>query len=238
MTVPIALFVYNRPDTLTRTLDALQTDNVPLLYIFSDAPKRPAHDDGVQQVRDLIHRIDWTETHIIERESNYGLGRSILSGVSHVLEQHEAIIVFEDDLICAPGTYRYFSDVLQHYRDESRVMSITAWNNTELIPKGVTAPYLDGRAESWTWATWRRAWHGLNHTDAMTLLHDYRRSDRDVRRYGEDVPAMALMEAERNLWLVRWILWHLVNDGLCLRPPHTMVEHIGYGTTASNAPDS
>ena len=156
--------------------------------------------------------------------------------MTQVFNSYNAAIVFEDDLICVEGTYRYFVEALNRYQNVPTVMSITAWNNTELIPSGLQGrPYFDGRTESWGWATWRRAWEGLTRTNAMTLLEQYRHVGDDICHYGEDIPGMALMESERNLWLVRWILWHLLQRGLCLRPPHTMIEHIGYSPTASNA---
>jgi hypothetical protein len=238
MLPPIALFVYNRTDTLQRTLAGLRDDHVPLLYIFSDAPKTPTHAPSVAQVRQMIEAIDWAQTHITYRSTNMGLGRSIVAGVSAVLAEHESVIVFEDDLVCVPGTYRYFSDALQHYQTTEQVMSVTAWTNRELIPPGTTTPYFDGRAESLAWATWRRAWVGFPDQEALPLIRAYRNQGGDIQRYGEDVPVMALMERERNLWLVRWIAWHMAQGGLCLRPPYTMVQHIGYNAQASNAAES
>ncbi len=53
----------------------------------------------------MLRAIDWCKVVICERESNLGLGRSILTGVTEVLNNHESAIVHEDDLICVPGTY-------------------------------------------------------------------------------------------------------------------------------------
>ena len=41
----------------------------------------------------------------------------------------------------------------------------------------------------------------------------------------------------RNLWAVRFLYWHILNRGLCLRPPWSMVEHIwdSQGTNAKEA---
>ena len=50
-------------------------------------------------------QVQSCETHIIEREKNLGLGTSIFAtGVTEIFQKHNAIIVIEDDLICAPGT--------------------------------------------------------------------------------------------------------------------------------------
>ena len=46
---------------------------------------------------------------------------------------------------------------------------------------------------------------------------------------------MAREEAAKNIWAVRWLYHHLQHGGLCLRPPWSMVEHIGFDVTATNA---
>src|SRR5262249_12501919 len=57
----------------------------------------------------------------------------------------------------------------------------------------------------------------------------------DVCRYGADLPAMAETELSRNIWAVRLAYHHLLQGGLCLRPPWSMVEHIGFDAQATNA---
>jgi len=78
---PIALFVYNRPDHTRQTVEALQAntlaDRTPL-HVFSDAPKNEAAKLAVADVRSYIRGIAGFKTvAIIERETNFGLARSI-----------------------------------------------------------------------------------------------------------------------------------------------------------------
>ena len=59
----------------------------------------------------------------------------------------------------------------------------------------------------------------------------------DVYRYGADLPDMARTEKRKNIWAVRFLYLHLLHGGLCLRPPHSMVEHIGFDAAATNSSD-
>jgi putative methyltransferase (TIGR04325 family) len=52
---------------------------------------------------------------------------------------------------------------------------------------------------------------------------------------GADLPVMAREETNRNLWAVRWLYHHLLHDGLCFRPPWSMVRHEGFDVAATNA---
>ena len=163
-----------------------------------------------------------------------GLGRSILAGVTEVLADREIAIIFEDDLVCVPGTYDYLSAALQRYRGDPRVMSVTGWTHPRVTPAGIAdQPYFDGKAESWVWGTTAEAWRGMRE-DALLLMHRVAAAGEDISRYGADLPAMAAVEAEKNIWAVRWLYWHILNRGLCLRPPWSMVEHIGFGVGATN----
>lgn len=237
--VPVALFVYRRPDILKQVLSCLQADSVPLLYIFSDGPRTASIAAEVLAVRHLIHAIDWCECHIVERPTNLGLGVSVKRGVSWVLQRHESVIVFEDDLICVPGTYQYLIAALRQYERDSRIMSVTAWTHPRIIPVGTsTQPYFDGKAECWAWGTWSRAWEGMD-DPAMTIMQECIDLGIDPEKYGTDLPKMAAQAERKNLWAVGWFYHHLRRYGLCLRPPWSMVEQICWeadrSTTATPA---
>jgi hypothetical protein len=183
----------------------------------------------------MLRAVDWCEVVLCERESNLGLGRSILIGVTEVLDKHESAIVFEDDLICVPGTYEYLCAALRHYQDDDRVMSVTGWTHPLVTPDVVTTlPYFDGRAECLVWGTWARAWPGME-TDAKTLMEQCKDQGIDIYRYGADLVEMAKAERRLNIWAVRLLYLHILKRGLCLRPPWSMVEHIGFDADATNA---
>jgi putative methyltransferase (TIGR04325 family) len=234
--IPIILFTYARPDHLRRTLACLRDNRVPLIYAFSDGPREPDKVGMVEQVRKILHGIDWCDLVLCKREENWGLGRSILAGVTEVLAEHESCLVFEDDLICVPGTYDYLCAALRHYCDNPRVMSVTGWTHPRVTPENVgDQPYFDGRAESLVWGTWARAWAGMNDRTAehMMLTAEARGISRNT--YGEDLPLMAKTELSRNIWAVRLLYHHIDQGGLCLRPPWSLVEHIGFDALATNA---
>lgn len=234
-TIPVILFAYSRPDHLRQTLDCLRENRVPLVYAFSDGPGTEDQASAVSQVREMLRAIAWCEVVLCERETNLGLGRSILTGVTEVLSNHEAAIIFEDDLICVPGTYEYLCAALERYRDDARVMSVTGWTHPRITPHDVTdQPYFDGRAECWIWGTWARAWRGMDRS-AEQLMDDCAAKGLDVYSYGGDLPVMAKEELRRNIWAVRFLYWHILNHGLCLRPPWSMVEHIGFDPGGTNA---
>lgn len=204
------------------------------MYAFSDGPRTSDKAPAVARVREMLRAIDWCEVLLCERETNLGLGRSIVTGVSEVLEKYESAIIFEDDLICVPGTYEYLCPALDQYRDDDRVMSVTGWTHPLVTPGDVAdLPYFDGGAECLVWGTCARAWQGME-IGAKTLMEQCKDQGIDIYKYGADLVNMAKAELRRNIWAVRLLYLHILKRGLCLRPPWSMVEHIGFDPTATN----
>lgn len=238
LTIPCVIFAYSRPDELRQTLGSLRENAIPKLYAFSDGPRTSSSEKRVLEVRKILHEIDWCETILVERDVNFGLGRSILEGVSEVLKCNDSAIIFEDDLICVPGTYSYICAALENYRNSPQVMSITGWTHPALTPSDVIEePYFDGRAECWVWGTWARAWNGMENT-AKSLIKMCQKKNIDIYAYGADLVEMARMEQKLNIWAVRFLYWHIFNKGLCLRPPWSMVQNIGFSKYATNTKES
>ncbi|MEY4938632.1 MAG: hypothetical protein RIQ93_367 [Verrucomicrobiota bacterium] len=236
--VPLALFAYARPGTLARVLGCLRENAVPLVYAFADGAKGTADAPAVAESRALLRAIDWCEVRLTERTENLGLGRNVLAGVSEVAARHEAFVVWEDDLVCVPGTYAWVSAALRHYADDERVMSVSAWTHPRVTPAGAdggAAPYLDARADCWVWGGYARSWRGMTDENALVKMAAAKRRGLRPDAYGADLTAQARVEERKNIWAVRWLYHHLAHGGLCVRPPWSMVEHIGFDVGATNA---
>lgn len=232
--IPVVLFAYDRPDHLRKTLGCLCENNVPLIHAFADGPKTLKEVERVAEVRRILRQIDWCEVHLVERDENFGLGKSILTGVTEAFQKYEAIIVFEDDLICVPGMYQYLCAALEHYKDDPRVMSVTGFTSPDNTPNDIIdEPYFDGRADCWVWGAWSRSWEGM-HIPAKRLMALCKKKGIDAYKYGAPLPRMAKVEIRRNIWAVRFTYLHILKGGLCLRPPYSMIEHTGYGNLATN----
>ena len=234
--IPVVLFAYARPDHLGRVLACLRENRVPRIEAFADGAKGAADAARVAEVRAMLRAVDWCEVRLTERTENLGLGRNVLAGVSDVAARHAAFIVWEDDLICVSGTYAWVCAALRRYADDPRVMSVTAWTHPRVTPRDVgDRPYFDGRAECWVWGAWSRAWAGMPEQTAQQKLSAAATRGLAPEAYGADLPIMAEREERQNIWAVRWLYHHLQHGGLCVRPPWSMVEHIGFDASATNA---
>ena len=234
--IPVVLVAYARPAHLARALACLRENGVPLIHAFADGAKGAADAAAVAETRALLRAVDWCEMRLTERGENFGLGRNVLAGVSDVATRHEAFVVWEDDLVSVAGTYAWVCAALRHYAADERVMSVSAWTHPRVTPADVgEAPYLDARAECWVWGAWARSWRGMPEQTAREKMAAAMKRGVAADAYGADLPAMAREEERKNIWAVRWLYHHFAAGGLCVRPPWTMVEHIGFDAGATNA---
>ena len=109
---PVIVFAYNRADHLRKTLTWLgqnELADMSTLYVFCDGAKPNTTEEQLAKVyaaRQVAHEVavvpTFKEVHIIEREENYGLGKSIITGVTEIINKYGRAIVLEDDLETSP----------------------------------------------------------------------------------------------------------------------------------------
>jgi GT2 family glycosyltransferase len=108
---PVALFVYNRPDHTRMTIEALLKNDLSdqtAVYIYSDAARNESDIPRVNEVRHYLHHLrGFSRINVIERTENWGLAKSIISGVSDLAKEYGTVIVLEDDIVTSP----YFFDL-------------------------------------------------------------------------------------------------------------------------------
>lgn len=165
-TVPVILFVYNRPGHTQKTLAALSKNSLAHqtpLYIFSDGPATPGDEEKVAQVRQICSQT--TGFYSVQLESkthNVGLSNHIIRGVSQILEQYDRVIVLEDDLDTAPCFIEFMQQALEFYHNKG-IFSVSGYHPPFPIPADYPyATYLIHRNNSWGWATWREKWNRVD----------------------------------------------------------------------------
>lgn len=231
---PIALFVYNRPSHVHQTIQALQKNDLAKgsnLFIFSDAPRSQDAVTRVDEVRTYVREVGgFKSVQIIERTQNYGLARSIIDGVTTIVNKYGRIIVLEDDLVTSPYFLTYMNEALERYADDDRVVSIHGYVYPVKQPFR-EAFFLPG-ADCWGWATWSRGWACFN-SDGQFLLDELKR--RKLIRafdYNGAYPFSKMLEGQikgtNDSWAVRWYASAFLEDKLTLYPGRSLVQNIGF----------
>lgn len=230
---PVVLFVYNRPWHTRQVVQALQKNEFAAnsdLFIYSDGVKMPDHTDLVHEVREYIRGITgFQSVSIIARDVNFDLAKSIITGVTEILERFDRVIVLEDDMVTSPYFLRYMNDALKLYENEERVISIHGY----VYPIKTKLPdtfFLKG-ADCWGWGTWKRGWD-LFELDGTRLIKEMK-ARKLLKRFNfngtYDFTRMLKEQiaGKNNSWAVRWYASALLHDRLTLYPGQSLVQNIG-----------
>jgi glycosyltransferase involved in cell wall biosynthesis len=230
---PIALFVYNRPDHTRRTLSYLQKNllaDESRLFIFSDAAKTEADKAKVEEVRQLIKEITgFKSVKVIAQKENLGLAKSIINGVTQLVNEYGKIIVFEDDLLSSPFTLQYFNEALTRYANEKKVMHIGAYMYN-LANRNLHQTFFFRAATSWGWATWARAWKDFE-PDVDKLFKQFDKKKSYQFSIEETMNFWKQLEGykagKNDSWAIRWYASIFLKGGLTLNPAVSLVHNIG-----------
>lgn len=241
---PIALFVYNRPNHTRLTVEALQKNALASesdLFIFSDAPKNPENAEAVGEVREYIRTISgFKSVSIVERDKNWGLAKSIISGVTELVNTHGGVIVLEDDLVTSPYFLDYMNNALDRYQSEDRVMHVSGY----MFPverSGLDETFFLRTASCWGWATWARAWQHFE-KNPDRLIEKF--SSTMIKQFNMDgtydfwAQVLKNQTKEINTWAIFWYATVFQRQGLCLHPAISMTINIGHDATGMHCGNS
>jgi len=232
---PIDLFVYNRPQHTKRTVEALINNTLAgksALFIFSDAAKTDKDIKNVETVRNYIKTIKgFNKIEIIEREKNFGLAKSVISGVTEVIKTFDKVIVLEDDIVSSPFFLKYMNELLNTFENDQRIFSVTGYTFPIKIPEHYKHPlYLSPRSSSWGWGTWNDRWDKADWEieDFQSFVNDKSQVE-SFNKGGDDLTRMLInsISGKIDSWSIKWTYSHFLNEAFCVYPVKSRIQNIG-----------
>mgnify|MGYP005626998297 CR=1 FL=1 len=238
---PVLLIIFNSPDTTQKVLDRLREIKPRFLYVTADGARSNVKADIklCLEARAIVEQIDWEcELHTNFHDSNQGLKTAISSGITWFFDSVEQGIILEDDCVPNKSFFRFCEELLEKYKNDQRVMSISG-NNFQDGNVGEGSYYFSRLTKIWGWATWRRSWLLLDLN--LKQYSSFKSSNQIENIFNDSFTKkfwMAKMEAENkggNSWAFPWAFTHFLNNGLCITPNKNLVTNIGYREGATHA---
>lgn len=238
---PVALFIFNRPETTRRVLDAIRPVKPAVMYVIADGPRVGNMNDNAQcaAARALIDAIDWDCTvHKQYAENNLGIRRSVESGLDWVFAREDSAIVLEDDCLPHPTFFHFCAELLERYRTDDRIFTISG---TDLMGGKYSSLYsyrFSRYPVIWGWATWRRAWQFYD-TDMRAWLRSmqsnwlegYLGDERAAQYWAYLFNAEYIAHTD---WDYAWTFAAWQHDGLSIHPNVNLISNIGFGADATH----
>lgn len=237
---PIILFVYNRLDHTTRTIDALKENflaDQSDLYIYADAAKSIKEVNLVDDVRKYLQTITGFKNVTIRlRDKNLGVDENTLLGVSEVVAEKGKVIVLEDDLVTSKWFLKFMNDGLDRYEHDDNVIAINGY--TLPVKQQLKEVFFLKGADCWGWATWKRGWDLLEY-DSKKLLNEIKQNNLQTEfNFDNTYPYMDALaqQAAGNTthWDIRWYASAFINKKLSLYPGQSLVNNIGHDASGTH----
>jgi hypothetical protein len=241
MNTPVVLVIFNRPDTTQLVLKAIRQVQPKKLFVIADGPRadRAGEVEQCNAARSVIEQVNW-DCEVLTNYSavNLGCARRVSSGLDWVFQQVEEAIILEDDCVPNPTFFTFCEELLERYRADDRVSSISAQKFCPLYP--IEESYYFSRyPHCWGWATWRRAWQNfdfeMRHWQVVKeqgLLKNMLEDDRAAKVWAKIFEATYTNQI--SSWAYRWVLCCWLQNSLSIHPKLSLVQNIGFGQDATH----
>ncbi len=245
MNAPIIIFVYNRYKHAKETIEALLNnegiDNSDI-YIYSDGPKDEIDAKAVEEVRLYIwqqkkelHNCSIT---IIEQEKNIGLEKSVINGVTEVINKFGKAIVLEDDIITSPDFLCFMNGALDAFENDAHVWSISGYSlDNRQVTKSQEDVLWTYRGSCWGWASWSDRWNRVDWevTTYSRFKHSLS-SRKKFNRGGRDMSYLLdlQMNGQIHSWAIRWCYQQFLENQISIYPRFPKALNDGFDGSGTN----
>jgi hypothetical protein len=226
-----------------RQIKALEVIAPRRVWLLCDGPRvdKTGEAEKVAEVRMLLDNLPWDcEVTKLYREANVGCFKNVSQGITWFLNDCEAGIILEDDVIPDASFYRFADELLEKYAHTPEVFAI-AGHNRRIDPLPIATDYgFSNYFECWGWATWKRAWDqfdptlsGWRNNEAWRLICSrvFRGSYR-ARLYWNWM-FQQVEKNRRDSWAYRFLLTIWMRAGCVIIPRENLTENIGFNAEAT-----
>ncbi len=241
METPVAFIIFNRPDRTERVFAEIAKARPTKLLLIADGARadRPGEAEKCVATRAVVEKVDW-DCEVLKdySEVNLGCGLRPASGISWVFQNVDEAIILEDDCLPDPTFFRFCDEMIDRYREDKRVMTISG-NNFQYGTKRTAQSYYFSRyPHTWGWATWRRAWELYDFE--MKLWPPLRETSWLLDTLGDPESAAYWrtifdgLSRISDVWDYQWIFSCWAQNGLAVLPNVNLISNIGWGDDATH----
>lgn len=238
---PVALFVFNRPDTTRLVFESIRVARPHMLFIVADGPRQAYPDDQerCKSVQNIVAEVDWP-CKVLKNfaDTNLGCRKRMSTGLGWVFAQVPEAIILEDDCLPDQTFFRFCDELLERYREDERVMTICGTNTLFGADVGKYSYYFSNFNQVWGWATWRRTWSYYDLEmrrwpelrDSGWLAKKF--PDKSIWRYWERIFEFTHIGRIKT-WDYQLAFACMANKGLNVVPRTNLVSNLGFDSGAT-----
>ena len=129
----VLLIFFCREQPFQLVFEAVKQARPSRLYLYQDGPRNEKDALGCQKCREIAQNIDWEcEIHKFYQETNLGCDPSEYIAQMWMFETEDMGIVLEDDDVPSQSFFLFCKELLEKYKDDSRIQMICGMNNYDI----------------------------------------------------------------------------------------------------------
>jgi len=244
LATPVLFLIFRQPEITRAVFERIREARPQKLYIAADGPRsdHPGEIDECEATRAVVSRIDWEcEVHTRFLPTNLGLKKAVSSALDWFFYSEEEGIILEYDCLPDPSFFGFCQVMLERYRTDSRVFSITGNNIQAEFQRGDGDYYFSRFTAVWGWATWRRSWELWRPSleDFEVFLQGKVIESVVSDQKGQEFWVKTFEAVHRGINTTTWafclIYAQLKQGGYCVVPNRNLIKNIGFGPGGTNA---
>ncbi len=243
MKKPVVLIIFKRPDTTKKVFEAIRQWKPKKLFVIADAARtdRPGEAEKCEATRAVVEQVDWDcEVRANYSDVNLGCAKRISSGLNWVFEQVDEAIILEDDCVPHPTFFPFCEELLDKYKYDNRIASISG-QNVQFGRKRTDYSYYFSRYNHcWGWATWKRAWQDFDiymknwpEIQKENFLNDIL-LDRKAVSYWQNRLQHVYDNPLNTVWSYQWTFASWIQNRLGIISNVNLISNIGFNTDSTN----
>lgn len=160
--VPVRVQVWIRPDCQRKQFEVIKQARPSVLFLISDGGRNEAEWEAIRQNRHMLDtEIDWECTiYRLYEDHNNGMYAMMPKCRELVWSKVDRCIFLEDDILPSVSYFQYCAELLEKYKDDTRINLICGMNHLGVSQQVNTDYFFARQGSVWGTATWRRA-HAL-----------------------------------------------------------------------------
>ncbi len=243
---PVALFVFNRPETTARVSRSFVVRSRSASFLLRNGPRDHVSGEAEQcrRVREIVQAVDWSCD--VERnfsDANLGCGLRMSSGISWVWGRAPEAIFLEDDCLPSDGFFDFCGKLLERYRNDSRIGMISGdnflpstWSVLTVTIIAAILIYGVGPAGVEPWSNYDFALESLEAAEQRDFFGQQFEAP-EVGQYFRD-RLKEIVSGQTDTWDFQVTYSFIGNSLLTVLPSRNLVTNIGFGVNATHTHDA
>jgi len=237
----VLFIIYKRKETTKKVFDKIRETKPKKLYVAANAPQpdNKAEELKVKQTREVIENVDWDcEVIKLYRTRHLNSHTSEIGAFNWFFEHETEGIILEDDCVPDNSFFRFCDELLEKYRDDTRIGTISGTNSQFGNNRTDYSYYFSKFGHSWGWATWKNVWDKFQNTmiqwpqiKKLNLLQDINSNKLFVNNWTKKFDSQY---SNPSSWDTQFVLTLFLNNYLNIIPAYNLVKNIGTQDSAHN----